>query len=89
MRSVGRIADEEASIWGVDGSSYYFNDLHWGVGDGHAYGAWDIGDGGVDLGQDLNRFLLPMTNEYCRTERVFRCAGCVGGYECSIHGRRL
>ena len=24
-----------------------------------------------------------------RTERIFRCAGCIGGFECSIHGRRL
>ncbi len=34
--------------------------------------------------------VLPMSNEYAaRTERLFRCAGCVGGFECSIHGRRL
>ncbi len=60
---------------------------NWGGGDGHAMGTWDEGSSGINL---CDAMTLPMANEEGRrTERIFRCAGCIGGYECSIHGRRL
>ena len=61
-----------------------------GTGDGHGHftvlgsslNGGGVGDGNVQT--------MPMVNEGApRTERIFRCAGCVGPYECSIHGRRI
>ncbi len=69
-------------------------------GDGNGHG-WSFGDEGGNgngpgypdgpsgfpskYGEALN-----VTNEESRrTDRIFRCAGCIGGFECSIHGRRL
>ncbi len=37
-----------------------------------------------------HEFWMPITSDDARrTARIFRCAGCVGGFECPIHGRRL
>ncbi len=73
----------------------------WGI-EGHAFGAGGgLGDGiGDSYGEEMHPYgfgedfipdqPLPITNEEARrTERLFRCAGCIGGFECPIHGRRL
>ncbi len=60
-----------------------------GIGYGNAYGSGN-GDTVGNRSTILYEILLPITNEEApRTERIFRCAGCIGGFECSIHGRRL
>ena len=65
-----------------------------GYAGGHAYGP--RADGGVGEGHYINgsgyigNMPFSVTGEDSRrTERVFLCAGCIGGYECSIHGGRL
>ncbi len=62
-----------------------------GGGEGYGYGA-GVGYGNAD-GHDTEmggEYFLPVScAEGPRTTRVFLCAGCIGGYECSIHGRRL
>ena len=56
-------------------------DAYYGQGLGTGAG-WDY----LDFGWED----VPVTNEDSRrTERVFLCAGCIGGFECSIHGKRL
>ena len=56
-----------------------------GHADGHAWGHHGAASGGEICFQ-----VLPMTSdEGRRTERVLLCAGCVGGFECPLHGRRL
>ena len=68
-----------------------------GSGGGYSYGDRH-GSGGVDGGivgfpsgsGIIFDDVFTTTNEDARrTERVFRCAGCVGGFECPIHGVRL
>ncbi len=62
-----------------------------GYGSGQADGhAWGQSSGRGSSGGTICFQVLPMTHEEGRrTERVFRCAGCIGGFECSIHGSRL
>ena len=83
----GRFGDGES-----DGHGYG------GVGDGDGDGAGD-GDGcsannhyhdsGAAYGGRPSG-PLPMTrDDRRRTERILRCAGCIGGFECPLHGRRL
>ncbi len=53
-------------------------------GGGGGYGFY--GGNGSGPGNDP----LPITNDECRrTDRLLRCAGCVGGFECPVHGTRL
>ncbi len=81
---------------------YGTQDVGGGSADGQGIGYW--GSGGYENGHGYhdgtfgnhggNGFTwsmpLPATNHSARrTERVFRCAGCVGGFECPIHGVRL
>ena len=71
----------------------------WGGGSGGGYGYGNAGpQGGVDGGivgypsggGIICADVLTITNaDARRTERIFRCAGCVGGFECPIHGVRL
>ncbi len=87
-----------------DGDGHGFSsgnddDMDDGTGDGDGHGDGDgeglilIYGGGHPFSDVVDADIfgpLPMGNEEARrTERIFRCAGCVGGYECSIHGRRL
>lgn len=66
-----------------------------GDGDGYGYadGAGEVSvlpfiDGAWSFGE--RHAWVSTTNDDCRrTDRVFRCAGCVGGFECPLHGRRL
>lgn len=88
--------------WGLtaDGIGYGNGDDEYftpgGSGDGYGYSLPSTsgpgGDGNAD-GHDTQmggEYYLPVSCAECsRTERVFLCAGCIGGYECSIHGRRL
>ncbi len=73
-----------------------------GGGDGHGWGndtpegdGDGIGDSNGRGGYSGERYglgkgILGMTDDMARrTERVFLCAGCIGAYECPIHGRRL
>lgn len=62
-----------------------------GGGDGHGFfvpsGSSMSGSSG---GGDGGRMVMSMVSEEARrSERVFCCPGCIGHYECSIHGRRL
>ncbi len=68
-----------------------------GYGDGNGYGETagfsngDMAEGQVLVGHESfnsedGAFIW---SDVRPTERVFRCPGCIGGYECSIHGRRL
>ena len=85
--------------WGNANGAGRLSDYNWaGYNPSPTQGGEGTGDGwgagalyGVRHGGDMsgNYFLLMADSEGRRTERVFRCAGCVGGYECSIHGRRL
>lgn len=68
-----------------DGAGYGYGYGNGGVGDGDGYG---FAEGSAD-GLDGVPVGLPVTNDIRRTSRVFRCPGCIGGFECSIHGRRL
>ena len=91
MKATKRSSDD-----GVHGDGW-----GWGTGDGscpgtgHAFGkSANYGQGrGSPEGWDNLDFgwhPVPSANEDMRrTERVFRCPGCIGGYECSIHGRKL
>ena len=67
-----------------------------GYAGGHGYGP--RADGGVDGGNgyyidgtgNIGDMPFTVTNDDSRrTERIFRCAGCIGGCECPIHGVRL
>ena len=85
-----------------DGQGQYGGHSRGGAGgtaDGHGYG-YDIGAGDADgyseVAYEVDReielrrhFMLAANDDARRTDRVFLCAGCVGGYECSIHGVRL
>ncbi len=67
----------------------------WGLGAGYGDDSgqgWGISHTNNGGGAVFGLFLrsVSMTCEDARrTSRIFRCAGCVGGFECPIHGRRL
>ncbi len=71
----------------------------YGIGHGAGHGHVDgQGDGfGFSMSEDhgsgwanSDGEALPMSaDDIQRTERILRCAGCIGEYECPIHGRRL
>lgn len=89
-------ATKRSSDAGTHGDGYgYGNDTGAGCGNGHAVGKEaNFGRmGGSFTGGDWLDFGwedVPVVNDNAlRTTRVFRCPGCIGGYECSIHGRRL
>ena len=99
---VERITDGSADYRGGYEGGYGIQDVGEGIADGYGWGPCGHGDidyahGTADgnIGNhDGNGFTwrqpLPATNHSARrTERIFRCPGCIGGYECSIHGRRL
>ena len=78
----------------------WHNDPFEGVADGHgtSYGsslgfkfgvANGFGFGGGNGSGPGNDPLHVSNDDARRTDRVFHCAGCVGGFECPIHGRRL
>ncbi len=60
---------------------------------GHDWGGNGNGHGHMpepNIGLLALSIPFPMTNcEVRRTDRILRCAGCIGGFECPIHGRRL
>ena len=73
------------------------SDDDYGYGVGNGFGSLDGGEldgsawhgrsGGSD---ELAASSMPMTSEESRrTERLFLCAGCVGGFEGPLHGVRL
>ena len=62
------------------------NDLPDGKGMGDGWGH-DSDGSGASSAPLIS--LLVADSDGRRTERVFLCAGCVGGFECPIHGRRL
>ncbi len=102
MRLVKRVDDAGGRREGSYEGGYGTQDAGEGQADGYGWGwcgagdiesAYGNGDGNVGhrggAGFAL-ALVLPVTNHSARrTERLFRCAGCVGGYECSIHGVRL
>ena len=72
-----------------DGDGDGHGDAFYGSGEGDGCG---YGRAGMGEGYCADSLVIPIlfANEADRrTERVFRCAGCIGRYECSIHGRRL
>ncbi len=90
------VRQDSYSAWG-----FKMND-HYGYGEGNGFGFLHRGDldGSAWRGsssilpsgssEELMPTSMPMTCEDGRrTERVFRCAGCIGGCECPVHGVRL
>lgn len=102
MRLVKRVDDEGGRREGSYEGGYGTQDAGEGSADGYGYGWSGAGvcgylavtvDGslGIHNGAGLQwHGALSVTNHSARrTERVFLCPGCIGGFECSIHGRRL
>ncbi len=91
MKTVYRIADGNSHGWGSSADIWVdvWSDT-WGGGFGTGFGSRD-GEAGKGYGYGY-RYNEPVfaTNEAARrSSRIFRCAGCVGGFECPVHGRRL
>ena len=68
----------------------------WGNGSGGSISyAWNMGAAPPrreSRGAGIMNSNSPMhmsSDDGVRTQRIFRCPGCIGHYECSIHGRRL
>ncbi len=73
---------------GHDGLGSYSGGFSDGFGDSFGGGGFGA-DGFGYVGLTSNRQVPASNEEARRTDRVFRCAGCIGGFECSIHGKRL